>query len=395
MISLFRQERVFIATPVLCVGGTEIQTLSLVRILVGAGYHVTLCCYYEFDQSLVVQFKEAGSEVILLHLDRCNGRVRASRILQLITKLISIITKYHPDIVHVQYIAPGLIPIIAARLSGVKRVFATIHQPGRIYGLKAKVLIHIAAHLCDVFFCNSMSVEQSWFGSSEIFDPNKVDSRRKHFTIYNGVDVDKIERIAKETHKEEIRESLNIRDKKVVGVVGRLRSEKGQATLLASMKLVIKEIPNAVLLVVGDGPDRPYLEDMAKKIGIDSNVFWLGQKDPDDVFKFYSIMDVLAVPSLFEGFGLTAVEAMAAGVPVIGTGVDGLSEIIEDGVTGHLVLPQDRFMLARRLIELLTNKAQARKMGLASHQRAREMFSMELFAESTLPAYHYFLRGSA
>jgi glycosyltransferase involved in cell wall biosynthesis len=381
---------ILICIPVLLLGGTEIQTLYLVRILVEAGYRVTVCCYYEFDNSVLVHFKEAGADVILLRLDRSNRRFGANKIFELIRTLVAIFREYRPDIVHVQYIAPGLIPISSAKLSGLKTVFATVHQPGRTYGWKPKLLIHIAASLCNAFFCNSKAVEESWFGDSQIFNPEKIDKKRKHFTIYNGVDVDRIERIAKEADTERIRESLNIGNKKVVGVVGRLRSEKGQAVLLKAMVDVINVIPDAVLLVVGDGPDRQHLEQLAIQFGINSHVLWLGQRKQEEVFELYSIMDVVAVPSIFEGFGLAAAEAMAVRRPVVGTRVDGLTEIIEESVTGYLVPVNNSGELAQALIKLLNNPERARTMGLNGAERVKKMFSLEQFSESTLAAYRYF-----
>ena len=376
--------KVIIGTPVLLLGGTEIHVLNLVRVLLSAGYQINVCCYYEYETSMVRQVEETGAKVISMGLRRADG------MLTLFNELRKLFKKLSPDIVHVQYLAPGLIPIIAAKLARVRKIFATVHQPGRPYGWKPKLFIRIAAQLCDAFFCNSMSVEKSWFGNFQIFDLEKIDPKRKHFTTYNGVDIGRIERITKQTHKESLKESLNIKDKKVVGVVGRLRKEKGHLNLLESMKIIIKELPDTVLLVVGDGPDRGYLESMANGMGIDGCIKWLGQRDPDEVVELYSIMGVVAVPSLFEGFGLTAAEAMAAGLPVVGTRVDGLSEIIEHEVTGYLIPVGESHELARTVIQLLSNPKKSKEMGEKGRKRVQELFSMQHFTHSTISAYQYF-----
>jgi glycosyltransferase involved in cell wall biosynthesis len=298
----FTRRHVLIAIPVLLVGGTERQTLNLAHVLMSAGYQTTVCCYYEFNDSMVSRMEATGAEVILMKLKRSDG------MLSLIFKLRQLIEELKPDVVHVQYVAPGLLPVIAARFARVPTIFATVHQPGRVYNWKAKLLLRTAAGLCTAFFCNSKSVEESWFGNSEVFDPDKISSGRRHFTIYNCVDVTKIESILKETNTNNIKKSLNIGDKKVVGVVGRLRGEKGHSVLLHAMVDVIKAFPDSVLLVVGDGLDRVSLELRAKSLGLGGNILWLGQKGPEEVFELYSVMDVVAVPSLFEGFGLTAAE---------------------------------------------------------------------------------------
>ena len=378
-------QNVLICIPVLLIGGTEIQTLNLVNVFVEAGYRVTVCCYYEYDAAMVLQMKQTGAEVILMELKRSDG------LWHLFKKLRVLLRQMNPDIIHVQYIAPGLLPIIAARLAGIKTIFATVHQPGRVYGWKEKVFLRIAARLCTAFFCNSKAVEKSWFGDSQIFNPEKIDKKRKHFTIYNGVDVDRIERIVKEADSDRIRESLNIRNKKVVGVVGRLRGEKGQAVLLKAMVDVIKTFPDTVLLVVGDGPDRQHLEQMAIQLGINDNILWLGQRKQQEVFELYSIMYVVAVPSIFEGFGLTAAEAMAAGVPVIASAVDGLMEVIEDGVNGYLVPVDDSKKLSIALINVLSKKQKSVDIANKGKEHIKNNFSIDKFAVSMTTAYQSFV----
>ena len=379
-----REKSVLIGIPVLYIGGTEIQTLNLVRVLVSSGYQVTICCYYEFDDSMVSRMEKTGAKVILMGLKRSHGR------LSLMIKLRKVLIESQPDIVHIQYIAPGLVPITVARLSGIQTIFATVHQPGRTYGWKPKLLIRIASYLCTAFFCNSKAVEKSWFGDSQIFNPNKMDSKRKHFTIYNAVDAFNIGRIVKEADREKIRESLGINNKKVIGVVGRLRSEKGHSVLLKAFGDIVKILPNSVLLIVGDGPDRVNLEEMAKELGIHGHVKWLGQRVPEEVHELYSIMDIVAVPSLFEGFGFTAAEAMAVGKPVVASNVEGLSEIVQHGVNGLLVPPGDKNALSGSTIQLLSDPTRAALMGARGQQMVRKDFSLERFQSTILAAYTLF-----
>lgn len=372
-----------IALPILLVGGTEIQTLNLVRVLINAEYQVTVCCYYEFDTSMVTEIERAGANVILMKLKRADGA------LSLIIKLKRLFKELNPDIVHVQYIAPGLVPIIAARLAGIRTIFATVHQPGRTYGWKEKLLLRTAAKLCTAFFCNSRAVEESWFGDSEVFDPNKNYKNRKHFTIYNGVDINNIEQVIKGTDPLKIRNKLGLHDKSVIGVVGRLRWEKGQDFLLDAMPMVIRDVPNMMLLIVGDGPDKVKLKIKAEQLGIAANIIWMGQLEYDEVIKLYTVMDVAAVPSRFEGFGFSAAEAMAAGVPVVASAVDGLTEIIKEGVTGYTVSVNDTSKLAKALIQMLKNKTKGEAMVQNGTKYVRTNFSMAHFGETTIAAYRY------
>jgi len=376
--------KIVIAIPVLQIGGTEIQTLNLVKVLVAEGYNVTILCYYEYDETMVSEFQFAGPKVILMSLKRSDG------MLHLIQKMKEIFKAVSPDIVHVQYLAPGLIPIIAAKLSGIRTIFATVHQPGRPYGLKAKLFIRLGAILCTAFFCVSKSAEKSWFGDSEILSPQNVNRRRKHFTIYNAVDVSAITHAVGSANLDRLRMNLGLDGCPVVGIVGRLRKEKGHSILLDAMTEVVRDVPHAKLLIIGDGPERKQLETKAETLGISDHILWLGAKEPAETLQLYSIMAVVVIPSLFEGFGLTAAEAMAAGRPVVASDVDGLSEVVENGQTGYLVPDGDSNVMAKRLVELLSHRSKAQAMGKAGSQRVIQHFSLERFAEATLTAYRYF-----
>lgn len=381
-----RCEIVIVAIPVLLVGGTETQTLNLVSTLTGKGYQVKVCCYYEYEVSMVAAMKAAGARVEMMDLDRSAG------LWHLLGQLKSFFVEQRPDIVHVQYIAPGLIPILAARLARVPTLFATVHQPGRTYGLKAKLLLSIATRLCTLFTCNSLAVERSWFGSAALFDPQH--KHRRHCTIYNAVDVKRISAIAVSTDRTALRTALNLGDRPTVGVVGRLRWEKGQRVLLEAMVEVAKQIPSAMLLVVGDGPDREDLQCQAERLGITDNVLWLGQQNAEEVFRLFSVMDVVAVPSIFEGFGLVAAEAMAAGRPVVASAVDGLAEVVADGRTGALVPPGDIGALAAALVQLLKDPELARTYGKSGLKRCRDLFGLARFRDTTLAAYRCLLPKS-
>jgi len=305
--------------------------------------------------------------------------------------LRNLFNKLKPEIIHIQYVAPGFIPVLTARLSGVKVVFATVHQPATPYGWKEKVLLRTAARLCTAFFCVSHSAEKSWFGNSTLWSPDAAKNGRKHFTIYNGVDCERIRATMDSVNANDVKSALGIAERPVVGVVGRLRAEKGHTWLLEAMAEVVKVILDVVLLVVGDGPDRENLKRKTKKLGISENVIWMGQKLPEEVYRLYDAMDVVVVPSLFEGFGLTSAEAMAAKKPVVASDLDGLKEVVENEVTGYLVPPQDIKMVAACLVQLLSNRTEAKEMGMKGHRRVKESFSMDHFSKSILSAYNFFI----
>jgi glycosyltransferase involved in cell wall biosynthesis len=375
------KKKINIIIPCLLQGGTEIQTLLLARVLIELGNYVDIYCYFESDKQIVNEFKAEGIRVHLL------GWQRSLSMFTFIRALTKVLQEKSPDVVHVQYIAPGFLPIIASRMAKVPYIFATVHQPGRVYGWKEKFFLRTAARLCTAFFCNSQSVERSWFGDSEIFDPSKKYKNRKHFTIYNAVDVDHIEQIIKNVDRGKLKKELGIDNKPVIGVVGRLRWEKGQDILLEAMPEVIKAIPNVMLLAVGDGPDRISLEQRAKSLKVGNNILWLGQKTIEEVYRLYSIMDVVVVPSRFEGFGLSAAEAMAVGCPVVASAVDGLEEVVQYGASGLLFPADDSKKLALSIVDLLMNREKALIIGDKGKDDIKNKFSIEKYASSILSAY--------
>jgi len=374
--------RVIIATPVLLAGGTEAQTLTLASVLIAAGWKVTVCCYHESDATVVAAFEGAGAQVILLGLSRGLGLIRVARTLRKV---------YHslrPDVVHVQYLAPGFTAVLAARAAGVRNIFATVHQPGNVYGQRERGLLRLSSHLCTAFFAVSMAVERSWFDDAALFDPDLPPTGRRHGTIYNAVDTRGIIEAGRGVDRAAFRRTLGIAtDGPVLGFVGRVRREKGLDVLIRALPAVAASFHGARLLVVGDGPETGALRELAQREGVLNRVEWLGMCDKRHTWRLLTAMDVAVVPSRFEGFGLAAAEAQAAGLPVVAADVNGLREVIADGQTGILVPTEDPRALAGALARLFGAPHVAREMGRRGQKRAGQLFPVERFARATLAFY--------
>lgn len=378
---------VVIAIPMLLRGGTEIQTLALVRVLRTEGYRVIVCCYYESESTIVAEFEKEGAEVHRLHLQRSQGHTSYGQMLILLWNLTQYFQRTQAKIVHVQYVAPGFVPIIAAKLAGVKNVFATIHYPRHLFGKREKSFVRISAKLCTMFFCNSIATERSWFGTGNMYEGARLNSNEHHCTVYNAIDIQKIEKLARSGSPKAMKKRLGIKTKHVIGVVARLRSEKGHSFLFHAMKLLLRSAPNTTLLVIGDGPDKSALQSLAMELRIADNIVWLGAKSQDEIFRLYGLMDVVAVPSEFEGFGLSAAEAMAAGLPVVASDVDGLREVVEHDKTGLLVAYGDIDKMSSSLLKLLSDKRKANSMGRNGKLRVARLFPISKFHETIMGAY--------
>jgi glycosyltransferase involved in cell wall biosynthesis len=159
-------------------------------------------------------------------------------------------------------------------------------------------------------------------------------------------------------------------DGPVVGSVGRLHPQKGYEFLLRALP----SVPEATVVLVGDGEGRGDLEQLASELGITDRVRFAGwQSDPQ---AWLPSFDVFAMPSLFEGFPRAGVEAMLAGLPVVGSRVDGIPEGIVDGETGLLVPPEDPEAIAQALNALIGDPARREDMGELGRKRALEHFSL-------------------
>ncbi len=176
--------RLMICIPCLLVGGTEVHTINLARAMQVAGADVTVCCYYEHDPITVNALRRLGVAVELLGLDRQSGGSAGRGLLRgvaLAKALTDCIHRLRPDVVHVQYMAPGALPLIIARAAGVPYVVATVHVTANHYGRRSWLPRKVGAPLCDAFLCVSGVAEHSFFGRSSFFTEAGWREGRRHF----------------------------------------------------------------------------------------------------------------------------------------------------------------------------------------------------------------------
>ena len=191
--------------------------------------------------------------------------------------------------------------------------------------------------------------------------------------IYNGVDLDRYE------HQEPcctLRDEFGMEPGALlVGVVARLDPEKGHPTLLEAWPLVLQQVPNAYLLIVGEGAQREALERQVADLRIAHRVVFTGRRD--DVPAVTAALDCAVLPSYREAQGLTILEAMALGRPVVASDVGGIPEMIEDGVSGLLVPPHDPAALAAAISRVLLDHPFADTIARAGHDIVHERFCVE------------------
>lgn len=156
---------------------------------------------------------------------------------------------------------------------------------------------------------------------------------------------------------------------RVVGTVGRLREEKGTRFLIEATPAVLKSFPDTIVVIVGDGPMRTSLEKLAASLGVANRVLFAGFRE--EVQAMLSMTEIVVLPSISEGFGLAALEAMALRRVVVASNVGGLPEIISNGQNGILVPGADAKAIAEKLIYLLESSDEQCRLADAAFQSAQ------------------------
>jgi glycosyltransferase involved in cell wall biosynthesis len=162
---------------------------------------------------------------------------------------------------------------------------------------------------------------------------------------------------------------------------------KGIRFLLRAVAMLRADFPDIRVVIAGDGFERAGLEKLAKDLEIDDCTEFLGWVPNADLPRFYRAATVSVIPSLEEGFGIPAAEAMGCELPVVASDAGGLPEVVDDGVTGYVVPKGDAEAIAHALRTLLEDPDLARKMGVAGRRRALERFSWELTAKEIEAVY--------
>jgi len=213
-----------------------------------------------------------------------------------------------------------------------------------------------------------------------LVDVERADAEKVAVVPY-GLDADAFARSA---HPGMFRREIGAKDEALVGFVGRLTRQKGVDVLLRAFARVERKNPAARLIITGDGPDRPMLEALTQSLGLRHAVF-LGWRN--DAANIMADVDLLAVPSRWEGFGLVTLEAMALAKPVVASRVSALPEIVVPEETGLMVRAGDPGELADSIGALLADPQRAADMGRAGSDRVRREFTVERMAQRTANVY--------
>jgi len=158
-----------------------------------------------------------------------------------------------------------------------------------------------------------------------------------------------------------------------------------------AMKIIVDEIPNAQLLIIGEGKTEDALKKLSVDLGVEKNVVFYPIVNKTS--KMLNMLDVFIMPSRMEGLGLSVLEAQAAGLPVVASNVGGIPTLIKDGKTGYLVEPENVDALAKAIVKVLQNMEGARAVGLNGRRFVEENFSSDKMVSKTIELYNAILES--
>lgn len=305
-------------------------------------------CFVGTDGPLAVEFQRSGIPADVVSW-RHPGRDPVG-----LLRLLRHIRRVHPDVLHFHWGGPH-IRQFAAKFTGAK-IVQHMHS---MLDESSPAAGSISSAHADAVVAISKAV-----ASCSAHPRTRV--------IYSGVEIDAA------SHSRTA--AANI-----IGSAGRLAPVKGIAHLLHAIALLRAEFPLLHLEIAGDGPQRGELEALSVSLGLGENVRFLGWVEPlRPVMQQWSL---LVQPSLEEGLSLTALEAMACGLPVIASRVGGLPEVVEEGCTGYLVPPADPRSLADGIKHLLTDASTRDLMAINAYARVQERFQAREMAAHTASLY--------
>jgi len=295
------------------VGGTEMMVCHLARYLRGVGVEVEVGCL-DVVGELGEDLRREGFVVIEF------GR-RPGFDVRLPLRIARQVKQAAYDVVHAHHYTCFCYGALSKLRRGVPLVFT---EHGRFYpdlpSWKRRVFTALFSRQAEHVTAVSAGVRQSLL---------KVERfrRRDIEVLYNGIDVERFTR-ASQRPREELRERCGLPiDAEIIGTVGRLDTIKNHSLLLHALSMLRKQSCPSLLAIVGGGPERARLEDLARHLGLEDHVLFLGQRQNTE--EIFASLDVFCLSSLSEGTPMTLLEAMAARVPIVSTGVGGIPEILD------------------------------------------------------------------
>ena len=357
-------------------GGAEFHLLTLCRYQKKHGMEVVVACLSEFGKdgrSLRRDFENEGIRVIRL----CDGHRFE---LRSFSRIVRLVETERPNIFHTHLPRADLTGALARFLNPSVAWVCSLHA---IYsddwsGRWSLPLLRFLWNRADAIICISHAVSDWLIAGGMPADRAKV--------IYYGIEPDKFSQ-----PRVDLRKEWALNGSTIIGSIGRLEPRKGHDCLIEAMAILVKRLPNVLLLIAGHD-SWGYGVNLGRRIdelGLKDRVRLIGFQD--DVVSFLNTLDVFALATNSEGFGQVVIEAMAAGKPVVTSEIAPLTEIVADGETGLLVESRSPQSFASAIAQLLIDPMERHRMGARGRERVTKSFTAERMTQETLLLYENLL----
>jgi glycosyltransferase involved in cell wall biosynthesis len=332
----------------------------------------------EGDMGYLIEQKSLVPPIVLPTLGRSLNPLRD---LQAVLNLVSILRRQRPHIVETHTAKAGVVGRVAALLAGVPVLLHVFHGHvfyGYFGALQTRLFVGIErllARRTDRVIALSSAQRHDIAHVYRVAPPDKVIVVPLGLDLRPFATVGPADGSAGRAALGIPQRTNSVRCAPLVGYVGRLTAVKNPTLFVSTARRVLQSLPDVHFALIGDGELRVDIERQIAGLGLSDRVTLAGwQRDMPPI---YAAMDALVLPSLNEGTSVTAIEAMAAGIPVVATAVGGMPDLIADGQTGLLAPSGDAQALADRVIGLLRDPKQARSLALAGRQDVLARFSVE------------------
>ncbi len=347
--------------------GVTTYLVHVLPLLARAGVDLTVC-FLRAPHAAAAELRALGIRPVFFDAGKWDPTVAL--------RVAALARRNGVRLLHATGIKGTLVARIAARLIGARTLLHVhdLNDPGAV-----NVLQRLFAQPTDAAVCVSEAVRELTVSRYHV-TPARVRVAR------NGVPLEAL-RSAGAGARSRVRAELGIEPgRPVLAIVGRMHPVKGHRALLRMLPTIVRSCPRALLLVIGDGPERAACEALARSLGMSQHVRFLGRRV--DVPRLLGAIDLLLMPSQSEGLGLAAIEALAAARPVVAYAVGGLPEVVVDGLNGRLVPPEDPEAFAAAVVETLRDPGKrfsyargavssSRRFGLQAHvQRLIDCYRM-------------------
>jgi glycosyltransferase involved in cell wall biosynthesis len=358
----------------LIIGGAQENTMLTADLLDKSEWTVDVLCGPQTgpEGSLIEEVRQRG---IALTIEPTLVReINPVKDIKAILQLTRFIKQGNYLIVHTHSSKAGILGRWAAKLAGTPIIVHTVHGWGhhdrqrplirKFYIVLEKLTLPFTDKLIAV---SPRDIEKGL--------RDGVGQLENYVVIRSGIELDRFghPRVSRAETRAELGIPLNA---PVVGTVTRLSPQKAPLDFVQAAGIIVQNLPEAWFVMVGDGPLRTQVEALAAELGLTDRLVLTGLRR--DVPELMAAFDIFVLSSLWEGLPRVLPQAMATGLPVVATAIDGNAEAVQDGRNGRLVPPSDPAALAQAVSELLGNPPLAVEMGAAGRQRALEFSAQKM-----------------